>query len=64
MCFADYTKAFDIIDHNEMMHYLDDLGLDDKDLRLMQTLYYQQYAAIRANSKLSEIIPIKRCARQ
>ena len=64
MCFVDYTKAFDRIEHNEMMHFLDDLSLDDKDLRLIQTLYYQQYAAIRVNSKLSEMVPIKRGVRQ
>ena len=55
MCFVDYTKAFDRIEHNEMMHYLDDFSLDNKD-----TLYYQQFAAIRVNSKLSEMVPIKR----
>ena len=63
-CFVDNTKAFDRIEHNEMMHSLDDLGLDDKDLRLLQTLYYQQYAAIRVNAKLSEIVLLKRCVRQ
>ena len=41
------------------MHSLDDHSLDDKD-RLIQTLYYQQHAAIRVNSKLSEMVPIKR----
>ena len=60
----DYTKAFDRIEHNEMMHSLDDLSLDDKDLRLVQTLYYQQYAAIRVNSRLSEMVPIKGGVRQ
>ena len=64
LCFVDYTKAFDRIEHNEIMHFLDDLSLDDKDLRLIQKLYYQQYAAIRVNSKLSEIVPIKRGDRQ
>ena len=46
------------------MHSLDDPGLGDKDLRLIQTLYYQQYAAIRVNSKLSEMVPIKHGVRQ
>ena len=64
MCSVNYTKAFDRIEHNEMMHFLDDLSLDDKDLRLIQTSYYQQYAAIRVNSKLSEMVPIKRGVRQ
>ena len=33
MCFVDYIKAFDRIEHNEMMHSLDDVSPDDKDLR-------------------------------
>ena len=41
MCFLDYTKALDRIEHNEIMHSLDDLSLDYKDLRLIQTLYHQ-----------------------
>ena len=64
MCFMDYTKALDRIEHNEMMHFFDDLSLDDKDLQLIQTLYYQQYVAIRVNSKLSEMVSIKRGVRQ
>ena len=63
-CFVDYTKAFDRIEHNEMMHSLDDLSLDDKDLHLIQTLYYQQYAEIGGKSKLSEMVPIKCGVRQ
>ena len=51
MCFMDYTKAFGRKEHNKMMHSLDNVSLDHKDLRLIQTLYYQQYAAIRVNSK-------------
>ena len=60
----DYTKAFDRIEHNELMCFLDDLSLDDKDLCVVQALYYQQYAAIRVNSKLSEMVAIKRGVRQ
>ena len=33
MCFVDYTKAFHRIEFNELMHFLDDLSLYDKDLR-------------------------------
>ena len=46
VCFVDYTNALDRIEHNELMHFLEDLSLDDKDFRVIQTLYYQQYAAI------------------
>ena len=29
ICFVDYTQAFDRIEHNEMMHFLGDLSVDD-----------------------------------
>ena len=64
MSFVDYTKAFDRIEHNNLMHFLNDLSLDDKDLRVIQALYYQQYAAIPVNSKRSEIVAIKCSVRQ
>ena len=57
--FLDYTNAFDRIEHNELMLFLDDLSLDDNDFRVIQSLYYQQYAAIRVNSKLCEMVPLK-----
>ena len=38
MCFVDYTKFFDRIELTEMMHFFDDLNLDDKDLHFIQTL--------------------------
>ena len=60
ICFGDYTEAFDMIEHSKMMYFLDDHWLDDKDLRLIQTLYYLQSVAIGINSKLSEMVPIKR----
>ena len=64
MCFVDYTKAFDRVVHNEFMHFLDDLELDDKDLRLIQNFYYQQEAGIRINDTVSKMVPIKRGVRQ
>ena len=64
LCFVDYTKAFNRVVHNELMHFLDDLELDDKDLRLIQNLYYQQEAYIRINDTVNKMVPIKRGVRQ
>ena len=64
LCFVDYTKAFDRVVHNELMHFLDDLELDDKDLRLTQSLNYQQEAGIRNNDTVSKMVLIKRGGRQ
>ena len=64
LCFVDYTKAFDRVVYNELMHFLDELELDDKDLRLIQNFYYKQEAGIRINDTASKMVPIKRGVRQ
>ena len=61
---VDYTKAFDRVVHNKLVHFLDDLELDDKVLRLIQNLHYQHEAGIRINDTVSKIVPIKRGVRQ
>ena len=50
--------------HNERMYFLDDVELDDQDLRLIQNLYYQQEAGIRINDTVSKMGPKKRGVRQ
>ena len=37
-CFIDYTKAFDRVQHQKLFEDLEDLNLDGKDLRLLQSL--------------------------
>ena len=58
--FVDYTEAFDKIVHNEMIHLLDDINVDDKDLRIIQCLYYQQTASIRVRDSFSRNFLIKK----
>ena len=64
LCFIDYKKAFDMVKHDEIMHILDDLEIDDKDLRLIQNIYYHQRAIVNVGSKTSEEVPIERGVRQ
>ena len=35
LCFIDYKKAFDNVKHNEMICMLDQIGIDDKGLRII-----------------------------
>ncbi len=64
MCFIDYTKAFDKIQHEELMNLLQETDLDGKDLRLIRNLYWEQKACIRIGTDLSEYTRIKRGVRQ
>ena len=58
------TKAFDRIVHNEMIHLLGDIKVDDRDLRIIQKPYYQQTASIRVKDDVRRIVPIIKGVRQ
>jgi len=59
LCFIDYTKAFDRVQHEKLLQDLIDLDLDGKDLRFIWNLYWEQTASIRVENKLSEYVDIK-----
>ena len=40
------------------------MGIDDKDLRIIQNLYYEQEASVRVGNAETETIPIKKGVRQ
>ena len=54
LCFIDYQKAFDTVRHGEMLRMLARLGVDDRDIRVIRNLYYQQKAAVRVGDELTE----------
>ena len=63
-CFIDYTKAFDRVQHNILFEILNDLDLADKDLRLLQDIYFNQTANIRFNNATSESVCVEVGVRQ
>jgi hypothetical protein len=36
LCFIDYTKAFDTIQHQHLIQLLEELNIDGKDLRIIK----------------------------
>ena len=58
--FIDYTKAFNRLQHNILMEILSELNMSDKDLRLVQNMYFNKSASIRHNGKISSQVSIKR----
>ena len=64
VCFIDYTKAFDRVKHDKLMSILTDIGLDDKDIRIINNLYCDQTAVIRVGDQLTEEVKIQRGVRQ
>ena len=62
--FIDYQNAFDKVQHNLLLNVLKQIGIDDKDYRIIHNLYFQQKAAIKLTEDLSYRIDIKRDVRQ
>ena len=48
LCFIDYTKAFDYVDHNKLWKILKELGISDHLTCLLRNLYAGQGATITA----------------
>ena len=47
LCFIDWKKAFDSVNHEKLLQLLNKIGIDSKDLRLIQALYYEQTANVK-----------------
>lgn len=63
-CFIDYTKAFDRCQHQKMISGLRRIGVDDKDIRIIANLYWNQRARVRVEDKLTEQVEIRTGVRQ
>ncbi|GFO38972.1 LINE-1 reverse transcriptase [Plakobranchus ocellatus] len=64
LCFIDHTKAFDRVRHDEMITQLKQLIIDEKGLRIIKTMYWEQTAAMPIENKTSTFQDIKRGVRQ
>ena len=64
VCFIDYTKAFDKVQHEELFKLLHGLDLDGKDLRVLRNLYWEQTACMRVGNDMSSYTNIRRGVRQ
>ena len=47
LCFTDYAKAFDCVDHNELWKILKEMGIPDHLICLLRNLYAGQEATVR-----------------
>ena len=47
MCFIDYAKAFDCVDHNKLWKNLKEMGISDHLTCLLRNLYADQEAKVR-----------------
>ena len=47
LCFVEYTKAFDCVDHNKFWKFLQEMGIPDHLTCLLRKLYAGQEATVR-----------------
>ena len=47
LCFIDYAKAFDSVDHNKLWEILKEMGIPDHLTCLLRNLYASQEATVR-----------------
>ena len=63
-CFIDWKKAFDSVNHEKLLQLLNKIGIDSKDLRLIQALYYEQTANVKIGNDVTADTQIKKGVRQ
>ena len=61
--FLDYSKAFDTVNHDQLISSLSETEVDDNDIAVIAHLYWQEITQIRNGSDLNEPIKIQRGVR-
>ena len=56
----DYSKAFDKVRHDDLVAILMGLNIDAKDLLILRNVHWEQTAAIRMETEISEYRVFKR----
>ena len=64
LCFIDYSKAFDCVDHVTLWNVLGEMGVPLHLIDLMRNLYHQQEAAVRTEHGDSEWFGVGKGVRQ
>ena len=64
ICFNDYAKAFDCVDHNELWKVLKEMGIPDHLTCLLRNLYAGQEATVRTGLGTTDWFQIGKGVRQ
>ena len=63
-CFIDYSKAFDCVVHKTMWKIMLEMGFSRHLVRLIESLYVDQEAAVRVDGEMSEWFEVGKGVRQ
>ena len=64
MCFIDYAKAFDCVDHNKLWNILQEMGIPDHLTCLLRNLYAGQEATVRTRHGTTDWFQIEKGVHQ
>ena len=64
VCFIDYDKAFNCVDHNKLWKMLKEMGIPDHLTSLLRNLYASQEAAVRTGHETTDWFQIGKGVRQ
>src|SRR5574337_144478 len=64
LCFIDYTKAFDCVDHNKLWKIIKEMGIPDHLICLLRNLYAGQEATVRTGHGTTDWFQIGKGVRQ
>ena len=64
ICFTDYDKAFDCVDHNTLRKNLQEMGIPDHLTCLLRNLYAGQEATVRTGYGVTDWFQIGKGVRQ
>ena len=54
ICFTDYAKTFDYVDHNKLWEFLKEMGVPDNLTSLLRNLYVGQEATVRTRYGITD----------
>ena len=60
LCFIDYTKDFDCVDHNKLWKILKEVGIQDHLTCLLRNLYAGQEATVRTGHGTTDWFQIRK----
>lgn len=64
VCYIDYTKAFDRVNHTKLITIMENIGIPFYETRMISNLYWKQKAMVRCDRGMTEEMVIERGVRQ
>lgn len=64
ICFVDFEKAFDTVQHEKLLAILKNKNIDNRDIKIISQLYWNQTARMKVDDRLTPEVAIQRGVRQ